>query len=281
MATSTHSLATQRYGLPSLWHLLSLDAPTVALLWFLLAARAAHIALHITDAAALALGTWMLYAIDRMLDAHFGALHLQEERHRFHGANQGVFLVTLACAVPALLTLLAHMEPRLLHAYLLLGTALAGYFMAIHTRVLAQYIPKELAVGVIFAAAIFMPELLTGFMPEFMAGTARAVLPQALCFGALCWLNCTLIYQREHANPRDAHWSTRFAIRNTSFLLAVLATAGLILFITGSAQLPGAAIAMSAAALLALHRLRSRMGKLPFRIAADAALLSPILLFLR
>lgn len=246
----------------------------MAVLWFLLAARAADLHPRATDVAALALGTWMLYVIDRMLDAHFGATHQQEERHRFHGAHQGAFLAALVCAVPVLLTLLAHMEPRLLHAYLLLGAAVAAYFTAIHTHIFAQHLPKEFAVGVIFAAAIFMPELL--------AGSARASLPQTACFGALCWLNCTLIYkrehgEREHSDLQEAHWSTLFAIRNASLLLAVLAAAGLILCVTGI-RLPGAAIAMSAAALLALHRLRSRMGRLPFRIAADAALLTPLLL---
>lgn len=246
----------------------------MAALWFLLAARAAHLSLHAADAAALALGTWMLYAIDRMLDARLGRMHQQEERHRFHGAHPAAFLAALACAVPVLLALLAHMEPQLLRGYLVLGLALTGYFTAIHTRVLADHIPKEFAVGVIFAAAIFMPELLAG---------VRA-LPQAVCFGALCWLNCTLIYQREHgdrehADLREAHGSTRFAIRNTTLLLTALAAAGLTLYFA-AAQLSGAAIALSAGALWALHRLRSRMGRLAFRIAADAALLTPMLLFI-
>lgn len=213
----------------------------------------------------------MLYAIDRMLDAHWGAMQLQEERHRFHGANQGAFLIALACAAPVLLVLLAHMEPQLLHAYLVLGAALAAYFTAVHTRIFAQRVPKELAVGVIFAAAVFMP--------EFLAGAARAALAQAACFGMLCWLNCTLIYEREHLDIQEAHWSTRFAIRNASLLLAALAAAGTVFCIAG--QLPGAAITLSAGAMLALHRLGPRMGRLGFRVAADATLLTPLLIVFR
>jgi hypothetical protein len=266
----------RRHSLPALWHLLSLDAPTVAALWFTLAARTAHLSLQATDVAALALGTWMLYAIDRMLDAWHGAIHLQEERHRFHGANHGSFLAALVCSVPVLLVLLRYMEPRLLHAYLVLGLALAAYFTLIHTRSFAHRIPKELAVGVIFVAAIFMPEFLSGiFMPEFLAG-AYMLLP-AICFGALCWLNCVLIYWREHVALHEAHWSTRLAIRHMTLLLGTITATALILFFTDGASRLSASIVLSAAAMLALHRLRFRMARLPFRIATDAALLTPLL----
>ncbi len=79
----------------------------------------------------------MLYAVDRMLDARSRAMHQQEERHRFHGSNQSTFLIALACAVPVLITCWHSMEPQLLHAYLMLGAALAGYFALIHTRLRA------------------------------------------------------------------------------------------------------------------------------------------------
>jgi hypothetical protein len=279
LATTTHTLATQRYSLPALWHLLSLDAPTVAVLWFLLAARCAHLHLHAADAAALGLGTWMFYAIDRMLDARLGAMHQQEERHRFHGSNQSTFLVALVCAVPVLLTLLAHMEPQLLHAYLELGVMLTGYFAAVHTRVLARQIPKELAVGVLFAAAIFMPEML--------AGAVRTSLLTAVCFGGLCWLNCTAIYkrehgEREHADMRDAHRSTRFAVRHATLLLTAIAVAGVILsFSGGMAHALAYSVALSTLAMAALQRAQQRMGRLSYRIAADAALLTPVLFLLR
>lgn len=272
MTTDTHPLETRRYSLPALWHLLSLDAPTVAALWFTLAARTAHLPFHAEDIAALALGTWMLYAIDRMLDARHSEIHLQEERHRFHGVNQIFFLGAMACATPILLAFLAHMEPRLLHAYLLLGSVLAAYFALIHTGTFAQQIPKELAVGVIFVAAIFMP--------EFLADT-HVLLP-ALCFGTLCWLNCTLIYQREHSNLSDAHGSTRFAIRHTLFLLAALAAASVVLLFSGEAfRALGLSVLGSVFALAILRLRQHRMGRLPFRIAADAALLTPLVFFLR
>jgi hypothetical protein len=258
---------------PALWHLLSLDAPTVAALWFVLAARSAKLFISAMDVAALALGTWILYVLDRMLDARRGAILFQEERHRFHGAHRILFLGAIACTVPVLLLLLARMEPRLLHAYLLLGLALAGYFTLIHTRRFAHAVPKELAVGVIFAAAIFMPEFLRGILRP---------LPQAICFGALCWLNCTVIYQREHSDLHEAHWSTRFAVRSAPLLLGAVAAAGLVLLFSGKAShVLSLSVVMSACVLTALCSARHRMSRLGFRIAADAALLTPLLFLIR
>ena len=216
----------------------------------------------------------MLYAVDRMLDARLGAMHLQEERHRFHGVNRSFFVFALACAVPVLIALLTHMETPLLHAYLLLGVALAGYFALIHTPAFAHRIPKEFAVGVIFIAAIFMPELL--------AGELHALWPVALCFGGLCWLNCILIYQREHATLLEAHWSTRFAIQHASLLLASLGAAGVLLFFSGEAtHALSLSVTLSALGMMALHRMQGRMGRLNLRIAADAALLTPLIFLLR
>ena len=52
-----------------LWHLLSLDAPTVAVLWTWFIAASVHIALPLTSLLAMGLVVWMLYAADRLLDA--------------------------------------------------------------------------------------------------------------------------------------------------------------------------------------------------------------------
>jgi hypothetical protein len=254
-----------------LWHLLSLDAPTVAALWFALAARSSHLQLHACDVAALALGTWMLYVLDRMLDARLGANEQKEERHRFHGEHWIGFLWVMACAAPLLILLLMHMEPRLLRAYLLLGLGLAGYLAVVHTGLFARAVPKELAVGAIFAAAIFMPECVAG---------GRAVILQALSFGALCWINCVLIYQREHCNLHAAHGSTRFVVRHARLLLGMVMMAGIYICITS--RMAGASVVLSAVAMLLLHHASGRMGRLPFRVAADAALLTPVVfLFLR
>ena len=51
------------------WHLLSLDAPTVAGLWCWAFGRAVRLHLSPRLPVALALGTWLFYVADRLLDA--------------------------------------------------------------------------------------------------------------------------------------------------------------------------------------------------------------------
>jgi len=120
----------------------------VAALWFALAARSAHLPVRAVDAAALALGTWMLYAADRLLDAR-GAAELQEERHRFHGGNFFYFFGVMVLAVPVLVFLLTRMEMPLLRGYLVLELMVAVYFAVIHTRAGVHRVPKELVVGAV------------------------------------------------------------------------------------------------------------------------------------
>ena len=51
-----------------LWHLLSLDAPTVAALWTWFIAEACHVHIPLLSTLAMAVAVWTLYAADRLLD---------------------------------------------------------------------------------------------------------------------------------------------------------------------------------------------------------------------
>src|ERR1700722_867772 len=53
----------------ALWHLASLDAPSVAMAWSLAFAWAAHVSLSGRVLVVLALATWCAYVSDRILDA--------------------------------------------------------------------------------------------------------------------------------------------------------------------------------------------------------------------
>ena len=64
--------ASFRRGTRSLlthWHLLSLDAPTVATVWTLYIASAAHLHLPLRLPVAMFSSVWLLYAVDRLLDS--------------------------------------------------------------------------------------------------------------------------------------------------------------------------------------------------------------------
>src|SRR5580704_686089 len=99
-ATLSHQATSPRNPF-TLWHLLSLDAPTVAALWTWFIASANHLHLPAVSIVAMFLAVWMLYATDRLLDArHISASNScdLEARHYFHDRFRGVFLTGILAA---------------------------------------------------------------------------------------------------------------------------------------------------------------------------------------
>ncbi|MGA8937913.1 MAG: hypothetical protein WB439_01995 [Acidobacteriaceae bacterium] len=311
----------------ALWHLLSLDAPTVATLWTLFIARCSHLTLPWTAAAAMFTAVWIIYAADRLLDARILDLNTHhhpdlEARHRFHHHHRARFLAIILLAALALTILLRSIDPRALYFYVLLATLLAAYMLLIHIRPLpngvtstlstapreasrrptrTRRLPKELAVGIFFPAAIFIPTLArtaatpaTSHLLGWGAIWLRPnYLPAALLFASICTLNCLCLYAWEHPTPRlqagleaeaEAHWTTRWAIAHLTHLaIAIVAAATLTAALCLPQQalatgLPAAACALSAAALLTLNHLRHRISPIHLRAAADLVLLTPLLL---
>ena len=99
-----------------IWHLFSLDAPTLAVVWCLAFAWAAGVPLSPWALVLLGMATWIAYVGDRVLDARLGRdPALLRDRHRFYGdlwrarrvvlfgSVLGAALVCLACcfALPA------------------------------------------------------------------------------------------------------------------------------------------------------------------------------------
>ena len=90
------------YTLLRYWHLLSLDAPTVAALWCWAFRRATRLPLAPWLPLALAMGTWLFYVADRLLDAQLSPEAALRERHRFHDRHRGWFLAIAALVALAL-----------------------------------------------------------------------------------------------------------------------------------------------------------------------------------
>lgn len=274
----------------ALWHLLSLDAPTIAALWVWFIAAADHVRLPVSSIAAMFLAVWMLYAADRlldtrMLDSQSPTEQRLEARHYFHHRHRTAFLAGILLASATLAPLLLRLSTGAIHLYLILGGLLFGYFILIHATRSAHRFPKEIAVGIFFAAATFIPTVARH--PELRL----TLLPSALVLATLCSLNCLFIYAWEHdpqrPSPPDhpAHASTRFALQHLPFFAVAITLAGAMLAIFHQRApwpIPSAA-ALSAALLLALHLRRHHVASLSLRAAADLVLLTPILLiaFLR
>jgi hypothetical protein len=286
VATATQTNAPPKAighaGPLALWHLLSLDAPTIAALWTWFIASANHIHLPLSSTLAMAVTVWMLYAADRLMDArllNIDPTHHEglEARHYFHHRHRSAFLAGILLASIALALLLPQLEPEAIHLYLVLGGLVSGYFILIHATRSAHRLPKEIAVGLFFAAATFIPTVARH--PDLRL----PLLPFALLFAALCSLNCLFIYAWEHDHSQDnhpAHVITRLALRNLPLLttLLTLSASALTLFDHQAPWPIPCATAISATLLLLLHNRRLATAPITLRAAADLALTTPILL---
>ncbi len=250
------------------WHLLSLDAPTVAAVWTWFVARCARVALPWTVTAAMFVAVWLLYAADRLLDGWGEARESElEARHRFHRAHRGLYRVAMGFGAGALVVLviaMARLPESAFWSFVGLGVALAGWFGVIHlARPLGSLRgAKELAPGLFFGTAVFLPALTRA--PELRPWLEGA----ATAFGLACWLNCRMIYRWEHAG-RD-RWTRGLGV---ALGVACLGVASL---------RPGAmapvllATGVAAAALVGLDGVRDRLSRTALRAAADLALLTPL-----
>ncbi len=271
------------------------------------------------------LAVWVLYAADRLLDTRSldifskqaqrrfvsreagiaGGTYMPlalayfaadvEERHVFHHRHRRVFRFGIAVACLCLTMLVPELGRDALQLYLALASALFGYFILIHMRgsgapggsdrIRGDRVPKELAVGVFFCAATFVPTFVRDIGPRLV------LLPQALVFASLLIVNCLFIYAWEHpGNSPRTHPATRLGIR----FLPGFATAGVVISLVG-AMLPLSAtarrfsgsalpwqffLACAAAFLLLLicNACRNRLTPTTLRAAADLSLLTPVLL---
>jgi len=267
-----------------MWHLLSLDAPTVATVWTIFIARSVGLTLPWESPVAMFAAVWMLYAADRLLDARplaEGSTPAElEARHRFHHKHRKGFLCGIVTAALALAVLLPRMDAAALHLYCLLAALLAAWLLLIHLLPAhgadAHRLPKELAVGVCFPAAVFIPTVARTTSP------VHALLPSAIFLGMVCTLNCLFIYAWEHPDLRRASWSTHWAAQRLRMLTAAVTAAAIVAAWLGHGALRpiAAACALSAALLGILNLQRARMNPVNLRAAADLSLLTPLIPFL-
>jgi hypothetical protein len=274
-----------------LWHLASLDAPTVALVWSWAFAWAAGVRLHTWAPVALALIAWAIYIADRLLDARAGMqsppLHFLRERHRFHWRYRRVLVPIVFLAAGAAAWLVLTNFPR---GVRLPETALAAatlaYFSEVHARGrlfpsirrrLAPFASRAFLIGTIFTAGCLLP-VASQLVHTGGMSVARSLALPALFLAALAWLNCRAIGQWESSSPELAGRPVAY-----SFGLVICAGALLALLLARAEPRPAELVAAGTASALLLgmlHRLRHRLTPLALRAAADLVLLTPALLFL-
>ena len=231
----------------------------------------------------MAIAVWMLYAADRLLDAGSTRTDKLEARHIFHHRHRTGFLTGIGAASVALALLLPRLDSESIHLYLILGGLVFGYFVLIHAARSAHRLPKEIAVGIFFAAATFIPTVAR------RPSLRLELVAPAMLFAMLCSLNCLFIYAWEHpaghvplARIHSAHAVTRLALKYLlpATVVASVAGAGMAAFDRFAPWSICLSVALAAALLLVLHYRRDAILPTTLRAAADLALTTPVLLVL-
>ena len=262
-----------------LWHLLSLDAPTVAVVWSLGFANAARVPLPIWVPVLLALVTWAVYISDRLLDARSAfrserTQHLRA-RHHYHWQHRRVFVaLAVVDACIAAWIVVSFMPSGARERNMLLALASAIYFCSVHAPTgRRRLLPKELLVAILFTLGCALPAI------GRSATIAPAFAVACAFFAGLAWLNCHAIERWESIGPSCSAPQIRFA---ASLLTASGVLGAITLFVVDSraSALIGAGAA-SAALLALLDVLRGHMTPLTLRSVADLVLLTPLVLLLR
>lgn len=279
-----------------LWpSLLSFDAPLVALAWLYMFAGAWQVR-YLTWAAyvTLALGVWVVYVADRLLeyrlrgdgDAEMGV------RHRFHARHRKKFLAGVGLASAVILPLVFGFLPsELLLSYAVPAIAMVtAFFAMVAVAPRNGEIPyvRNLVAGLAFGYGTAMMAHIRVPSQEMVAMlTSR----EMLSFAVLCALNITAIHLWEHSRRSDDREIKAADELTLSLPLTGLAAVGLIFASMDNPWMFGRgggdeaarpffyAVLVSAALLQVINRVRERFSLDALRTLADLAMIAPLPLF--
>jgi hypothetical protein len=267
------------------WNILSLDAPSVAIVWALLFARMVHSKIPFVDFCILAIAVWLIYVADRLLDGRVSTqpstLH---ERHYFCLRHRRLFVTLMIGATVVNLWLVQKdgFQSRLIRSGWILIALVGLYMFCAHTQLsfLNRWLPKEIVVGFLFAAGVGLPAWSRSQSLSYLM-----ILPWAL-FGLLCSLNCLAIeYWENGTDPRIrkgllALWSG-VQVDSLAGSLMALGLIGPILLGTPARAVSGwLAISCGAFLILVLNHVKAGISTDAMRVLADTALVLPALVFL-
>lgn len=257
---------------------LSLDAAAVAIVWQLTLAGDTGVAVGWPHAFVLGCSVWLAYTGDRWIESwRLGNRPVLTARHRFHQQHRVAVLVAMTFGLAADVTVaLIRLSREDITTGLLLTAAVLTYLVShqwLH-RHAAWRVPKELLIATLLAAGVWL------FVRE--AGALRLAVPLGF-FWLLCFTNCALISRWEAGVDRQ-QGQTSLALEQPTAarwipILPWLVAATVICSLL-SRQGPDGTAAWSALAsallLAAIDRLEPAIGWRRARVAADAALLTPI-----
>jgi hypothetical protein len=299
----------------NLWHLTSLDAPTVAVTWSLAFASVFQIHLPAWPLIALACLAWSAYIADRLLDTHraqqqslqhggYGLRPVHQTspvlwalapegnsrslfpipnslslrpRHLFHWRHRHIFVpIAITSALTALTLVLINMPPAARTRGSVLAVAALAYFTSVHNPWHLP-VPKLRIPKELLVALIFTIACTLPTWARMPAHYIELLLP-ALSLIALAWLNCQAIeiWESRSARQRKAPILPLAASLTIFTLLAAILLAG---------HHPRLAVlettaALSAALTAILDHQQHRLNPTTLRALADLVLLTPLALLI-
>lgn len=290
------------------WHLLSLDAPTVAVVWCWFFGGVFHVKFPWETLPTIALGTWCVYVADRLLDGWRSTdLATLRDRHWFYLRHRKVFVASwILAAMPLAYLIFFRIDPGVRTDDIVLCLIGVAYFILIHGdssflkfQGFVAWFPKELAVGFLFAIATAVPTWVRLESSANVSMPSRAIfIASVFIFGMVCWLNCVAIqtWEDKEANHEVVHAilaasrssrsmpGSRKLTHSLEKRLAILAVTIAILSIGAALAFANhglypifISVAISAGIFVTLIYFSRRFSALSLRIAADAALLTPLL----
>lgn len=276
-------------------NLLSLDAPLVAVAWLAVFAKTWRLIYHPWEAyVALGLVVWVIYVVDRLIDASLrkGSPQRCEPRHFFHWKYRKWFAAGAGLASLASLGLVIGYMPYSIFGYLFAVLILIGGFFGL--SMLSDQdsgdIPylKNMLAGLAFAYGTG----LTAFVYNQSAGFVGTMFSrEVICFGVLCILNISAIDLWEHANRTSDEEVKATDELALTFPLILLGAASLLFAWQASPHPEDAAdygvvtrsffyATLTGSALLyILNRNRAKFDIDTLRVLADVALLIPVGVF--
>jgi len=274
-----------------IWHLASLDAPTVAVVWTWAFAWAARVRLPAWAPVLLALAAWTVYIGDRLLDARAGMCtppkHQLRDRHYFHWRHRWILAPLAALAAIVSLWIVVNRVPAAARVPdSAVAAATLAYFSSVHSRrrlpgcvarLRYPHMSRAVLIGVLFTTGCLLPVWSQAALRQAPSLAERLLLIPALFFAALGWLNCHAIARWE-SDP-GAHSKPVEPIACVVGVVGVF----LALLLVWREPRSSAIVAAGAASTLLLallDRFRGRFTPLAVRAGADLVLLTPALLLI-
>ena len=259
--------------------ILSLDAPAVVLAWQRMLASAASVRVGFPETFVLGASVWLAYCADRWIEGwRLDPAIIRTPRHFFHQRWRW----PIAAVWAAVLALdLAESFQRLPRDELEAGFAVLlpvlAYLLS-HQLVHRNHpwrAPKEVYVAVLLGAGVAV------FVASQPGAHGAAAAGIVAVFVALAFTNCALISVWEHEVDRS-HGQTSLALQFGGadalgrVIPWVLALGSLALGVSGVDPRAAACAATSAALLGCVDLAEPRIARIPARLLADVALMTPL-----